>query len=819
MPQRFLRNSTVKVAELIQKAITELANMRRSVVTPELILLALIEQEDSILLKVIDETGQDVEKTRRMIVDRILEHSTTLPKLNSDGQSASIRVSGDVQTLFEAADAERKKLGDTYTSTSAVLLAFYDPRLASVKKMLIDIGLDRDLTQKSLEIIRGNTRVTQKDGESRASILDKYTTDLTALARRGTLDPVIGRDVEIRRVIEILSRRKKNNPILIGEPGVGKTVIAEGLAIQIVSADVPEYLLKTRILSLEIGALIAGAKIQGEFEERLKSIQDEVVASAGDIILFIDEIHTVVGAGRGGGALDASNMLKPALARGLLQCMGATTRREYKQYIESDKALERRFQPVIVGEPSPEQAIQILHGVKTKYENHHQIEYSEEAVSATVRLADRYIQQRCLPDKAIDLLDEAGAAKRIQVIYTPPEMRDKETERADIEHKKIQAFNDRDFETMALHQMQLTKLEEELGTIRKGMGGEDHERLVSEEDIAAIVSQQTGIPLKRMIAAESEKLLKMEDVIGQRVIGQHEAVQAVSQAIRRNRSGIRRGNSPIASFLFLGPTGVGKTELAKALAEQILDDETRIIRLDMSEYMEKHNVSRLIGSPPGYVGYGEGGQLTEQVKHNPYSVILLDEFEKAHPDVYNILLPVLDEGFLTDAEGQKINFQNCIIIGTSNLGSHLMFDRKKPVGIGAQDTDHSHTQNEQILEEVQKFLRPEFINRLDDVIIFHPLLENQLEQILEYQIKDLEKRLKDLHLTLHITESAKKLILEGSNTQNYGARPLKRRLEQLVDNKIASLLIEYQGKKRKNVSVDAKEGDITVSMLEGPPSE
>lgn len=820
MSHRLLRNSTIKVAELLQNAITELASMRKGVVTSEFILLCLIEQKDSIVLKIFDELKLDTPKIRINIVDKISEHIRTISSINlEDGATASMKVSKEVQQLFDHADRERSKLGDSYISTSSMFLACFASELKLAKEILEAEGLNYDACFRALQTIRGNTKITQRDGESRASFLEEYTVDLTALARKQQLDPVIGRSDEIGRLIEILSRRKKNNPILIGEPGVGKTVIIDGLAQQIVNGDVPDFLVNKRILALEMGSLIAGAKMQGEFEERLKAIKDEVIAASGEIIIFIDEIHTVIGAGRSGGGLDASNMLKPALARGALQCVGATTLKEYKQYIESDKALARRFQMVKVEEPSIEQAISIMRGLQNKYQNHHQIEYTDEAIEKSVTLSSKYIDQRHLPDKAIDLLDEAGAAKRIKAVYAPPEVRKLELKRSELEQQKVKAFQDSDFESMAKSQMELAVVEDELSKFRKNSADKfpESERKVTGDDIAAIVSRITGIPVKKMVADDAVKLGSMEESISARVIGQNYAVSVVSHAIRRNRSGLRKQNKPIASFLFLGPTGVGKTELAKALAEQVLDDENKIIRLDMSEYMGRHDVSKLIGSPPGYVGYGEGGQLTEKVKHQPYSVILLDEFEKAHPDVYNVLLPVLDEGWLTDGEGQRVSFRNCIIIGTSNLGSAILTDGKKPVGIGSQNYDLSKDeQYHEIMKEVRGFLRPEFLNRLDEIIVFDRLTLAELGQILDLQISDLEKRLYQLGLGLKVTPKVKKLILDSIDNLNFGARPVKRKIEVLIENKVASLLIEKNSNKGTHVLIDVDQDEVIVEFTNAP---
>lgn len=818
MPQRLLKNSTVKVAELLQKTIAELANLRKGVVTAEVILLNLIDIKDSVVLKIFEEVGLDVEKTRQQLTEKLLDHINTIPTMQLGRQTGSLRLSGEVQNLFEVADKERSNMGDGYISTGTLFLSFFHDSIPSTKILLEDHGISYDKALKALKAIRAGSKINQKDAESRQSLLDEYTTDITAMARRGMLDPVIGREKEISRTVEILSRRKKNNPILVGEPGVGKTVIIEGLSQQIVNADVPEYLLNKKVLSLEMGDLIAGAKMQGEFEERLKAIKDEVIASAGQIILFIDEIHTVVGAGRSGGGLDASNMLKPALAKGLLQCIGATTNKEYKQYIEPDKALERRFQKVKVEEPSVEQTIGILGGIKEKYEAHHQIEYCPEALTAAAVLSDRYLQMRHLPDKAIDLLDEAGAAKRMKVIYTPADIRKLETERQILESEKLGAFNERNFEKMAKYQMELSILEGKLEEVRKShAGGRDpKERIVTEEDIATIVSSLTGIPVNKMVAQEAEKLKHLEQELQKRVIGQDHALHSVANAIRRNRSGLRRKGKPIASFLFLGPTGVGKTELAKALAEFVLDDESKIVRIDMSEYMQRHDVAKLIGSPPGYVGYGEGGQLTEKVKNNPYSVVLFDEFEKAHPDVFNILLQILDDGRLTDAEGQTVSFENSIIIGTSNIGSAVMMDRKKPVGIATSD-DYLYNPDEEkavIMGEVKKFLRPELINRLDEIITFNKLDKDQFQSIFDIQIDNLKKRLLDLNIKLDVDAEAKAFIIDSVDTNQYGARPLRRKIETLVENKVATLLIDREGSELCGVSVRVKEGALSINMTD-----
>lgn len=812
MSQHLLKSSTVKVADLLQRVVMELANLRRGVITAEFILMGLVEQKDSIVLKIFDELRLESAELRRKIIDVAMEQASSLPVLEFE-QTGSMQVAQDVQNLFEAADRERHTCGDAYISTGAVFLACFDASVPSTAKLLQEMGLEQEACRKALLEIRGVNKITQKDGESRRSLLDQYTTDITALARKGALDPVLRREREITRVIEILSRRKKNNPVLIGEPGVGKTVIVEGLAQQIASGDVPEHLLSKRILLLEIGTLIAGAKVQGEFEERLNNLKDEVIAAAGDVILFIDELHTVVGAGRSGGGLDASNMLKPALAKGLLQCLGATTSKEYKQYIESDKALERRFQPVRITEPSLEQTLEILQGLRPRYEAHHQITYEDEALQGAAELSQRYLPERFLPDKAIDLIDEAGAAKRLKIVYNPPELRKMEKERNDLLSKKAEAFNDSDFELMSRYQTKISRLEVKISKERAKFNKERKKRdtQVNKEDIASIVHRMTGIPVARMVAEEIAKLKVLEERFQQRVIGQEHAIASVSNAIRRNRAGLRKPNAPIASFLFLGPTGVGKTELAKAIAAEMMDNETNIIRLDMSEYSERHEVAKLIGSPPGYVGYGEGGQLTERIRHQPYSVVLFDEIEKAHPDLLSIMLQVLDEGWLTDSEGTKVSFQNAIIIGTSNLGSAIMTEQKRPVGIGVQSFSRDDELQE-VMAEVKHFLKPEFINRLDEVIVFNRLSRDDLGKVLDLQIADLAQRLATKKLTLSFSDAVKDHIIAAVDTLNYGARPLQRKLQQLVENPIAMLLMDENKGQRQQIDVVLEGKQVQVSF-------
>lgn len=803
MSLRFLRNSTSKVSEAFQTAMMDLVNLRKGMLPADFFLLTLVEQNDSIVIKIFNELHLDSDLLRREISDRVLANINRLPTLSQD-LSANLKISKEINDLFTSADTERKRLGDNYISTGAIFLACFDLSISSTRTVLNELGLAYQECASALEIVRGGVKVDNKDSEAKFSFLDEFTSDLTAQARRGLLDPVVGRDVEINRLIEILSRRKKNNPVLIGEPGVGKTVIVEGLAQLIAEHNVPDNILNHRILTLDIGALVAGAKLQGEFEERLTNVINNVRAADGEIILFIDELHTVVGAGRSGGGLDASNLLKPALARGQLQCIGATTNKEYKQYIDSDKALARRFQPIRLEEPTPNEALRILHSLKNKYESHHQISYSDDALKAAVDFSVKYITERHLPDKAVDLLDEAGAAKRLNKGRLTPENRLLESEKNNLLIRKSQAFERQDFELMAKLQMQILQLDSQInpGREKTHKSHDQSEEVVGPEDVAKIVNRMTGIPVTRIVFEEAHKLKTIENELQKRVIGQQVAVRSVADAIRRNRVGLRSNNRPIASFLFLGPTGVGKTELVKALAAEIMDDEQKIIRFDMSEFMEKHSVSRLIGAPPGYVGYGQGGQLTESVRRQPYSVVLFDEFEKAHPEVYNILLPLLDEGWLTDGEGLRVSFKNCIIVGTSNIGSNILTESKKPVGIGSQNQDVSPEDEERaVFDELRSFLRPEFINRIDSIIVFNRLRKSELIEVFDIQLNNLISRLDAIGVNLHVDNEVKYFIVKNVDTNRYGARPIRRKIEQLIENEIAKLLIDRDPQKKCSVHV------------------
>lgn len=823
MAQQFLKNSTHRVNEIFQSGITEALNAQVKMLIPEFLLFALIEQKDSIALKIADECKLDEMLVKTTIINSIYDSINQLQKKQDTNYSHSRDPTGmygspEVAFLLERADLERKNFGDAYISTGTLFLAFFDSRLGA-REILTRSGMNYEESKKALLNIRGNHRVTNRDDEAKQSALSQFTRDITAMARRGELDPVSSRDDEIERVIQVLSRRKKNNPVLIGEPGVGKTVIIEGLAQRIVDLEVPDHLVGKRVLSLEMADLVAGSKMHGEFEERLKAVKEEIIDLEGQVILFIDEIHTVVGAGRTSGSLDASNILKSSLATGQLQCVGATTFKEYKQYIESDRALERRFQPIRVDEPSVANAKAILKSIAVKYEKHHQIKYSPESLDAAVELSKKYIFSRSLPDKAIDLIDEAGALKRIKVVSIPPEIQKLEQERAKKDLERNDFFNRQDFAMVANVQMELLALENKIAERRKHWESEmkQEDRVVTADDIAELVSKITGIPVKRLQAEDLEKLAHIEEELAKRLIGQKRAIVAVANALRRNRIGLRERKAPIGSFFFLGPTGVGKTELAKALAEYVLNDEQRLLRFDMTEFMERHETSKLIGSPPGYVGYGEGGQLTEKIKRNPYSVLLFDEVEKAHPDVFNLFLQILDDGHLTDAEGQKVSFENTLIIFTSNIGSEYISANKRSVGLGGMDKDLSHDEvTELVLGELKKTFKPEFLNRLDEIIVFEKLNPEDIRKILDLNLQHLVQKVKVQGLDLKITEDARKFLAERGFSPLNGARPLRRLLEAEVENRIAQEII-VKGKNKKTGLVNGSV--LNIDLVKQPQSQ
>jgi ATP-dependent Clp protease ATP-binding subunit ClpC len=816
MLQQHLRQLTDKVIEALNAGTMEMVNLRQTLLTPDFILIGLLEQQDSRIAKLLETYYPEDKKLTRKILDRLFELQEIEPKYEEQ-QIQHIHLAKETDTLFEIAMEEAKKLGDRYVSVGAMFLALFDSRVGRTADVLQEFGLKYSKVKEDLEIMRGGINIDEKDGEGKMDVLAQYTTDLTDMARRGELDPVIGREKEIDRIIQILSRRKKNNPVLIGEPGVGKTVIIEGLAQKIVKAEVPNSLLNKRVKVLEMSEIIAGAKMRGEFEERMKAVKDEITNAHGSIILFIDELHTIVSAGAGAGGVDASNMLKAALAKGQLQCIGATTLDDYKKSIEEDKALARRFQPILVDEPSVDETVAMLEGLKSKYEKHHSIRFQDEAIRAAAKLSEKHIYDRALPDKAVDLLDEAGAKKHLALIYVPPVIQQLEKDRNEIIKKQKDAFDAQDFEKVAQLRQDVLEIDKKLSAEKEKWNTElskvDHS--VTEEDIANVVATWTGIPVNKIRETETAKLMNMEENLHKRVIGQNHAIVAISNAIRRNRAGLKDKDRPIGSFLFLGPTGVGKTELAKALAEFLLDDENRLIRLDMSEYMEKHSVSKIIGSPPGYVGYDEGGQLTEKVRRHPYSVILLDELEKAHPDVFNILLQLIDDGRLTDAHGRVTSFKNAIIIGTSNIGTQSITEGKtKGIGFAVTD-DPSRDYNQvraMVLSEVQKLFKPEFINRLDDLIVFHKLEPDQVRQIADLMLNNLAKRLKETHITLEVTNKVKDELAKEGFSEMYGARPLRRLIEDKIENAISMRIINGEFKHNDTIYVDFKKKDYVFTV-------
>lgn len=816
MLQQHLRQLTDKVIEALNVGTMEMVNLRQTLLTPDFILIGLLEQQDSRIVKLLETYYPEDKKMTRKILDRLFELQEGETK-HEEQQIQQIHLAKETDTLFEIALDEAKKLGDRYVSVGAMFLALFDPRVGQTAEVLQEFGLKYNKVKEDLEIMRGGINIDEKDGEGKMDVLSQYTTDLTDMARRGDLDPVIGREKEIDRIIQILSRRKKNNPVLIGEPGVGKTVIVEGLAQKIVRAEVPHSLLDKRVKVLEMSEIIAGAKMRGEFEERMKAVKDEITNAHGSIILFIDELHTIVNAGAGAGGVDASNILKAALAKGQLQCIGATTLDDYKKSIEEDKALARRFQPILVDEPSVDVTVDILNGLKTKYEEHHSIQFRDEAILAAAKLSEKHIYDRALPDKAVDLLDEAGAKKHLELIYVPPVIQQLEKERNEIIKEQKDAFDGQDFEKVAQLRQGVLEIDKKL-SIEKVKWNADLNQVdhsVTAEDIANVVATWTGIPVNKIRETETEKLMNMEENLHKRVIGQDNAIVAISNAIRRNRAGLKDKDRPIGSFLFLGPTGVGKTELAKALAEFLLDDENRLIRLDMSEYMEKHSVSKIIGSPPGYVGYDEGGQLTEKVRRHPYSVILLDELEKAHPDVLNILLQLMDDGRLTDAHGRVTSFKNAIIIGTSNIGTKSITEGKtKGIGFAAvEDSSRDYEQvRSMVLNEVQKLFKPEFINRLDDLIVFHKLEPDQVRQIADLMLNNLTQRLQESDMTLEVTKKVRDQLAKDGFSEMYGARPLRRLIEEKIENSISMRIINGEFKHGDTIHVDFKKGDYVFTV-------
>jgi ATP-dependent Clp protease ATP-binding subunit ClpC len=801
---------TERAQKVLALAQEEAIRLGHNNIGTEHILLGLIREGEGIAAKALNALGLGSDKIQKEVENLIGKGQDT---------SQTVHYTPRAKKVIELSMDEARKLGHSYVGTEHILLGLIREGEGVAARVLNNLGVSLNKARQQVLQLLGSNESGGHQGGAAANAntptLDSLARDLTAIAREGSLDPVIGRSKEIQRVIEVLSRRTKNNPVLIGEPGVGKTAIAEGLAQQIVNNEVPEILRDKRVMTLDMGTVVAGTKYRGEFEDRLKKVMDEI-RQAGNIILFIDELHTLIGAGGAEGAIDASNILKPSLARGELQCIGATTLDEYRKYIEKDAALERRFQPIRVDEPTQEESIQILYGLRDRYEAHHRVSITDEAIEAAVKLSDRYISDRFLPDKAIDLMDEAGSKVRLRSYTTPPNLKELELKLEEVRKEKDASVQSQEFEKAAslrdTEQRLREKLEETKKNWKEKQGKENNE--VTVEDIANVVSSWTGIPVSKLAQTETAKLLKLEEILHSRLIGQEEAVVAISKAVRRARAGLKDPKRPIGSFIFLGPTGVGKTELGRALAEAMFGDEDAMIRIDMSEYMEKHSTSRLVGSPPGYVGYEEGGQLTEKVRRKPYSVILLDEIEKAHPDVFNILLQVLEDGRLTDSKGRTVDFRNTVLIMTSNVGAESL-KKNKYVGFNIQDGQQDYKDMKgKVMEELKKAFRPEFLNRIDEIIVFHALEKKHLREIVTLMSDQLVKRLKEQHIDIELTDAAKDKIAEEGYDPDYGARPLRRAIQKHIEDRLSEELLKGNVLIGHKVMIDVENSEFVVKTAQ-----
>ncbi len=802
---------TERARRVLSLAEQEAKSLKHNYVGTEHILLGLAKEGQGIAAEALKDMGISEKK----VVDKI----KSLIGIGQEEISGSIGLTPRSKKVLNLSMDEARRLGHNYIGTEHLLLGLIREGEGVAVRIIMELGGDlKKIREEVIELLGGKTQI-QKDRAKKNSEtpnLDEYSRDLTEMDNEGKLDPVIGRDKEIERVIQVLSRRTKNNPVLIGEPGVGKTAIIEGLAERINQENVPELLLKKRVVSLDLSSLVAGSKYRGEFEKRLKAVINDIINS-GDIILFIDELHTLVGAGAAEGAIDAANILKPALARGELQAIGATTLDEYRKYIEKDAALERRFQSILIKENTAKETIQILKGLRDPYEAHHKVKISDEAIEAAVNLSHRYITDRFLPDKAIDLIDEAASRVRLNNNTRPPEFKKISKNLEEIEKEKEAAVKNQEFEKAAEFRDKEKEIEEQLNNIKENWQQKKgrSNTVVTEEDIAEIVSSWTGIPVTKLEEAETEKLLRLEDELHKRVVAQDEAIKAVSEAVRRARAGLKDPKRPIGSFIFLGPTGVGKTELARTLAEAMFDDEDAMVRIDMSEYMEKHSVSRLVGSPPGYVGHEEGGQLTEPVRRRPYSVILFDEIEKAHPDVFNILLQILDDGVLTDTHGRNVDFKNTVVIMTSNVGANLI-EKQSQLGFkAAADDDRKSYEKmkEKVINELRRTFRPEFLNRLDETIVFHSLNKEHIKEIVDLMLDDLKTRLKQKNIEVEINEDVKEKLLDEGYDAEYGARPLRRAIQRLIENPLSSKLLSGEINNNDTIEIKEKDGELIFARL------